>query len=193
MRYDIQERHGVQDNAPNRSFDQCLFGQSGADASQHRGHRPALSAAAPPPSDQASRDMYCRQSAAASTGYTTPGQAANRAQTNGTVGGLLGGAALGAIIGGRNAGAGAAIGAGVGALAGTAVGSANADRAAADVQRRYSDTYYACMNGAYGPPPPPGYYAPPPPPPGDYPPPPPGAYGPPPGDYPPPPDGPYPR
>jgi hypothetical protein len=148
-----------------------------------------------PPSDQASRDMYCRHSAAASTGYTTPGQAANRAQTNGTVGGLLGGAALGAIIGGRNAGTGAAIGAGVGALAGTAVGSANADRAASDVQRRYSDTYYACMNGAYGPPPPPDYYAPPPPPPGDYPPPPPGAYGPPPGDYPPPPppDGPYPR
>src|SRR5665213_3363830 len=116
----------------------------------------------PPPSDQASRDMYCRQSAAASTGYTTPGQAANRAKTNGTVGGLLGGAALGAIIGGRNAGPGAVAGAGEGALAGTAVGSANADRAAAEVQRRYSNTYYACMNGEYGPPPPPDYYAPPP-------------------------------
>jgi len=146
-----------------------------------------------PPSDAQQRDMYCRQSAAASTGYTTPDQAANRAQTTGTIGGLLGGAALGAIIGGRHAGTGAAIGAGAGALAGTAIGSANANQAAADVQRRYSDTYYACMNGNYAPPPPPGYYAPPPPddyppppPPGDYPPPPP------PGDYPPPPNGPYP-
>ena len=109
--------------------------------------------APPPPSPDQSRDMYCRQSAAASTGYTTPGEAARRAQTNGTIGGLIGGAALGAIIGGRNAGTGAAIGAGAGALAGSAVGSANADQAAADVQRRYAETYYGCMNG-YGPPPP---------------------------------------
>jgi hypothetical protein len=150
----------------------------------------------PPPPDRA-RDMYCRHEAAASTGYVTPGQAARQQQTNGTLGGLLGGAALGAILGGRNAGTGAAIGAGVGAVAGSAIGSSNARDAAADLRRRYADTYYNCMRG-YGapsgydynrppPPPPPGDY-PPPPPPGDYPPPPPpGNYPPPPGDYPPPP------
>ena len=143
----------------------------------------------PPPPDQA-RDMYCRHEAAASTGYTTPGEAARREQTNGTLGGLLGGAALGAILGGRNAGTGAAIGAGVGAVAGSAIGSSNARDAAADVRRRYADTYYDCMRGYaapsgydydqpprppddYPPPPPPGDYPPPPPPPGDYPPPPP--------------------
>jgi hypothetical protein len=104
-----------------------------------------------------SRDLYCRQQAAAQTGYVSPGQAARRAQTTGTVGGLLGGAALGAIFGGRRAGTGAAIGAGVGASAGTAIGSANANAAAADVQQRYASAYYACMNAA-----PVGGYAPPP-------------------------------
>jgi hypothetical protein len=96
--------------------------------------------------------MYCRHEAAASTGYVTPGQVARQAQTNGTVGGLLGGAALGAILGGRNAETGAAIGAGVGALAGSAISSSNGREAAADVRRRYADTYYDCMRG-YGQPP----------------------------------------
>jgi uncharacterized protein YcfJ len=129
--------------------------------------------AQPAPSDP-SRDMYCRQDAAARTGYQTPGEAARQAQTNGTVGGLLGGAAIGALAGGRHAGTGAAVGAGVGALAGSAIGSSNAHEAAEDVRRRYADAYYACMNG-------PGYrpdysYGAPPPPPEDYPPPPPADY-----------------
>ena len=147
-------------------------------------------AAAQPAPPDAQRDIYCRQSAAASTGYVTPRQAAENAQATGTIGGLLGGAALGAIIGGRrNAGAGAAIGAVGGAIAGSAVGANNANAAAANVRARYSETYYACMYSGYGPPPA-GYYAPEPPPPGSYPPPPPPdtAYGPPPGGYPPPPD-----
>jgi len=125
-----------------------------------------------------SRDMYCRHAAAASTGYVTPGEAANHEQAAGSIGGAVGGAALGAIIGGAShaAGPGALIGAGAGLIAGTAIGSSNARHAAADVQAAYSDAYYACMadNGgpppdgryAYGPPapgygpPPPGYYAP---------------------------------
>jgi opacity protein-like surface antigen len=119
------------------------------------------------------RDIYCRRSAAASTGYVTPGQAADHEQAAGSIGGAVGGAALGAIIGGAShaAGPGALIGAGAGLLAGTAIGSSNARHAAADVQAAYSDAYYACMAGndvpppdaryAYGPPPPPpAYYAP---------------------------------
>ena len=152
-------------------------------------------AAQPAPPPDPGRDIYCRQSAAASTGYVTPRQAAENAQATGTIGGLLGGAALGAIIGGRrNAGAGAAIGAVGGAIAGSAVGANNANAAANEVRARYSQTYYACMYGGYGPPPA-GYYAPepPPPPPEGYPPPPPGAaYPPPPESYPPPPPGAYP-
>jgi len=132
---------------------------------------------------QQSRDMFCRRDAAARTGYVTPGQAARDSKTSSQVGGTLGGAALGAIIGGasHNAGAGALIGAGAGLIAGTAIGSDNAHRAAADVERAYSDAYYACMDEAddrgpppgdrryaYGPaypdydygPPPPAYYAP---------------------------------
>jgi hypothetical protein len=147
----------------------------------------AVAQPAPPPPDP-SRDIYCRQSAAASTGYVTPRQAAENAQATGTIGGLLGGAALGAILGGRrNAGAGAAIGAVGGAIAGSAVGAGNANAAAADVRARYSETYYSCMYSGYGPPPP-GYYAPEPPPPGAYPPPPSGYPPPPPAGYPPPPE-----
>ncbi len=129
---------------------------------------------APSAQDQRSRDMFCRRDAAARTGYVTPGQAASREQTNGTVVGTLGGAALGAAIGAAagNAGAGAAIGAGAGLIGGTAVGADNARAAAADVERNYANAYYACMgeaaNGgpddadyAYGPPPP-GAYPPPP-------------------------------
>ena len=124
---------------------------------------------------RADRDIYCRRSAAASTGYVTPGQAARNEQAAGSIGGTLGGAALGAIIGSASnaAGPGALIGAGAGLLAGTAIGSSNARAAAADVQAAYGDAYYACMDGrepqpaqyAYGPPPPPPvYYGPPPPP-----------------------------
>lgn len=123
---------------------------------------------------QQSRDMFCRRDAAARTGYVTPGQAAHDSKTSSQIGGTLGGAALGAVIGGasHNAGAGALIGAGAGLIAGTAIGSDNAHRAAADVERAYSDAYYACMDEAddrgpppprdyaYGPPPPPAYYAP---------------------------------
>jgi hypothetical protein len=120
-----------------------------------------------------SRDMYCRHAAAARTGYVTPGEAADHAQTSGSFGGAVGGAALGAIIGGAShaAGPGALIGAGAGLIAGTAIGSDNARHAAADVQAAYSDAYYDCMADrggpppdgryAYGPPaPPPAYYAP---------------------------------
>jgi outer membrane lipoprotein SlyB len=125
--------------------------------------------------DQRSRDVFCRRDAAARTGYMTPDDAASREQTAGSVGGAVTGAALGAIIGGAShaAGPGALIGAGAGLIAGTAIGSDNAKHAAADVQRAYSDAYYACMDEAddrgpppgyaagyaYGPPPP-GYYAP---------------------------------
>jgi hypothetical protein len=126
--------------------------------------------------DQHARDMFCRHDAAARTGYVTPGQAAHDAQASGSVGGAVGGAALGAAIGSAShaAGAGALIGAGAGLIAGTAIGADNAHRAASDVERAYSDAYYACMdeaddrgpppgpNGpdyAYGPPPP-GYYPP---------------------------------
>jgi hypothetical protein len=127
------------------------------------------------------RDVYCRRSAAASTGYLTPGEAADHEQAAGSIGGTIGGAALGAIIGGasHSAGAGALIGAGAGLIAGTAIGSANARHAAADVQAAYSDAYYACMADRGGPPPdarysygapPDGRYAygPPPPPPAYY-------------------------
>jgi outer membrane lipoprotein SlyB len=124
--------------------------------------------------DQRSRDIFCRRDAAARTGYMTPGEAASHEQTAGSVGGAVTGAALGAIIGGAShaAGPGALIGAGAGLIAGTAIGSDNAKYAAADVQRAYSDAYYACMDEAddrgpppgapgyaYGPPPP-AYYAP---------------------------------
>jgi hypothetical protein len=124
------------------------------------------------------RDMFCRRDAAARTGYVTPGQAASREQTNGSVGGTIAGAALGAIIGGAShaAGAGALIGAGAGLIAGTAIGSDNARHAANDVERAYGEAYNACMSEAddrgrpgdrdyadrdyaYGPPPP-AYYAP---------------------------------
>jgi hypothetical protein len=125
------------------------------------------------PAQDPQRDMYCRHAAAASTGYVSPGEAADHEQAAGSIGGAVGGAALGAIIGGAShaAGPGALIGAGAGLIAGTAIGSNNAKHAAADVQAAYSDAYYACMadNGpppdgryAYGPPgpPPPGYYGP---------------------------------
>ncbi len=97
---------------------------------------------APPPSAQArdderNRDMFCRRDAAARTGYVTPGQAANRAQTEGSVGGTVAGAAAGAAIGaasGRGgAGPGALIGAGVGHAGGTAIGADNARHAASDM------------------------------------------------------------
>ena len=161
-----------------------------AQLSNPYGPPPGADMQGPPPGAEAQgsqqsmqqRDLFCRRDAAARTGYMTPGQAANNAQTNGTIGGTLGGAALGAIIGGASghAGAGAAIGAGAGLLAGTAVGSANAQAAAGDVQRNYAQAYYACMGGGPGPDgasyaygaPPPGAY-----PPGAYPPPPPYYYG----------------
>src|SRR5580693_5350146 len=109
--------------------------------------------------DQRSRDLFCRRDAAARTGYVTPGQAASNAQTNGSVGGAVAGAALGAVIGGAShaAGPGALIGAGAGLIAGTAIGSDNARHAAADVERAYSDAYYACMDEADDRGPPPGY------------------------------------
>ena len=106
-----------------------------------------------PPPDSSSLDLYCRHQAAASTGYVTPAQAARRAQTTGTVGGLFGGAALGALLGGRNAGTGAAIGAGAGLLAGSALGASNAQHAASEVERRYDDAYYGCMDANRAPPP----------------------------------------
>jgi hypothetical protein len=100
--------------------------------------------------DQRSRDLFCRRDAAARTGYVSPGQAANRAQTGSSVGGALLGAAAGAAIGSAsgNAAGGALIGGGVGLLAGTAAGQDNARRAAADVERAYGDAYYACMGEA---------------------------------------------
>ena len=96
------------------------------------------------------RDMFCRRDAAARTGYVTPGEAASREQTNGSVGGTVTGAALGAIIGGAShaAGAGALIGAGAGLIAGTAIGSDNARHAASDVERAYGEAYQACMSEA---------------------------------------------
>ena len=122
----------------------------------------------PPPPQNSSLDLYCRHEAAASTGYVTPRQAARQAQTGGAVGGLLGGAALGALLGGRHAGTGAAIGAGAGLVAGSAIGANNAQRAASDVERRYDDAYYSCLDANRSPPPdyiPAPNDAPPPPPP----------------------------
>jgi len=100
--------------------------------------------------DQRSRDLFCRRDAAARTGYVSPGQAADRAQTSSSIGGALLGAAAGAAIGSAsgNAGGGALIGGGVGLLAGTAAGQDNARRAAADVERAYGAAYYACMGEA---------------------------------------------
>ena len=40
------------------------------------------------------------------------------------------------------------IGAGAGLIAGTAIGQDNARRAASDVERAYSEAYYACMDEA---------------------------------------------
>ena len=57
------------------------------------------------------------------------------------------------MLGGRNAGTGAAIGAGAGLLAGSAIGANNAQRAANDVERRYDDAYYDCMDANRAPPP----------------------------------------
>jgi hypothetical protein len=151
------------------------------DRSDDRGPPPGASGNQAPPQRSAQaqdqrRDLFCRRDAAARTGYVTPGEAASREQTNGSVGGTVAGAALGAIIGGAShaAGAGALIGAGAGLIAGTAIGSDNARHAASDVERAYGDAYEACMSeaddrdipsgrdyayGAYGPPPP-RYYAP---------------------------------
>ncbi len=100
--------------------------------------------------DQNSRDMFCRRDAAARTGYVSPGEAARHEQTSGSIGGAVVGAALGAVIGGAsgNAGAGALIGGGTGLIAGTAIGANNARRASRDVERDYSDAYYACMGEA---------------------------------------------
>ena len=163
-----------------------------AQLSNSRAQSQAQDGQMPSAQDQRSRDLFCRRDAAARTGYVTPGQAASREQTNGTVFGTLAGAGLGAAIGAAagNAGAGAAIGAGAGLIGGTAVGADNARHAAADVERAYGDAYYACMgeaNGgpddadyAYGGPPPPGGYGPGAYPPGGYYPP---AYGPPPPPY----------
>jgi hypothetical protein len=161
-----------------------------AQLSNPRAQSQAQNGQGPSAQDQRSRDLFCRRDAAARTGYVTPGQAASREQTNGTVFGTLAGAGLGAAIGAAagNAGAGAAIGAGAGLIGGTAVGADNARHAASDVERAYGDAYYACMgedadNGpddadyAYGPP---GGYGPGAYPPGAYPP---GAYGPPPPAY----------
>ena len=127
-----------------------------------------------PPSQSASRDLFCRRDAAARTGYVSPNQAARHEQAAGTVGGTLGGAALGAVIGGAtgHAGTGAAIGAGAGLIAGTAIGADNARQAANDTEHRYAEAYYACLGEADGapnpppayvydfPPPPPYYYEP---------------------------------
>jgi hypothetical protein len=144
-----------------------------------RGPPPGASDNQAPPQSTAQaqdrrHDLFCRRDAAARTGYVTPGEAASREQTSGSVGGTVAGAALGAIIGGAShaAGAGALIGAGAGLVAGTAIGSDNARHAASDVERAYADAYNACMSEAddrgpagqdyaYGPPPPPpAYYAP---------------------------------
>lgn len=110
-----------------------------------------------PPSSQQqadanSRDLFCRRDAAARTGYVSPGQAADRAQTNGSVGGAVLGAAAGAAIGSASghAGAGALIGAGAGLIAGTAIGQDNARRAADNAEQDYADAYYACLNEADG-------------------------------------------
>ena len=156
------------DNGP---VDRGDYDNDGPGQDEDRGPPPGSQ---PPPQaqEQASRDMFCRRDAAARTGYVTPGEAASNEQARGTIGGTLGGAALGAIIGGASghAGTGAAIGAGAGLVAGTAVGASNAQAAAGDVQARYAEAYYACMNEAEddGPPPqaaagygpPPAYYGP---------------------------------
>ena len=119
-------------------------------------------------SRDSARDLSCRRDAAARTGYTTPGQAASRANTNSIVGGTVLGAIAGAAIGSasHNAGAGALIGGGAGMMAGAAMGEGNARRAASDVEQDYAAAYYACMDEADGAPPPPreayGYGPPPP-------------------------------
>ena len=166
----------AQDNAagaPNGPPAQLSGGNPSDD---DRGPPPSSGNQGPPPGNaqaqEQRRDMFCRRDAAARTGYVTPGQAASREQTNGSVGGTVAGAALGAAIGSAShaAGAGALIGAGAGLIAGTAIGADNAQHASSDVERAYADAYDACMTEAddrgppdgqyaYGPPPP-GYYAP---------------------------------
>lgn len=106
-------------------------------------------------------DHYCRDQAAAATGYVSPDQAAAQAQANAATGGLLAGAAVGAIIGNtsRHAGTGAAIGAATGLIIGSAAGLGAAQAAAADVQAAYSQAYYLCMSRNANAPPPPSYEA----------------------------------
>ena len=75
-------------------------------------------------------DIYCRQSAAQTSGA---GESAMQAQNNAVGSAVVGtavGAAAGALIGSAsgNAGAGAAVGAGAGLLVGSAAGANNAAR-----------------------------------------------------------------
>jgi Glycine-zipper domain len=112
------------------------------------------------------QDQQCRNYAAASIGYTQPGQAGTQAAVGSAAVGTLLGAAAGSAIGAAagNAGAGAAIGAATGLVGGTAVGANNASASEYDLQTRYNVAYTQCMyslgNTVQSPPPGPyGYYA----------------------------------
>jgi hypothetical protein len=95
-------------------------------------------------------DLRCRQTAAASIGNVTPGQAATQSAVGSAAVGAGLGAAAGALLGaaGGNAGAGTAIGAGTGLLAGGLIGAGTGQASAAGLQRSYDITYAQCMAAA---------------------------------------------
>ena len=95
-------------------------------------------------------DFHCRQTAAASIGYTTPGQAAAQSGVASAAVGTGVGAAAGALLGAAagSAGAGAAIGAGTGLVGGSLIGTGAAQTSAAGLQRSYDITYAQCMAAA---------------------------------------------
>jgi hypothetical protein len=106
-------------------------------------------------------DYGCRNYAAQTTAYQSPGQVGATPGTTGAVLGTLGGAALGAALGavGGNAGAGAAIGGGAGLLGGASIGSQRGEASQYSLQQRYNIAYTQCMysRGDSVQSPPPGY------------------------------------
>jgi hypothetical protein len=92
-------------------------------------------------------DATCRQYAAASIDYRSPGRNANDSAIGSAALGTVLGAAAGALLGfaaGDPAG-GAAIGAGSGLLLGGAAGTGAARDSAVATQRAYDQSYLQCM------------------------------------------------
>ena len=147
------------------------YAPSASSASSFAEYRPAATAAAPavtettesqavaqkrsteissklsPAEAHAAHDIYCDLYAKALIGNVTPEQAASRQRANGAIVGTIGGAFLGAVFGGsgRHSSHSTLLGASTGLLAGAAIGSSNAQAAADDIRRRYTEAYATCM------------------------------------------------